>query len=138
MPIIYVARSPSLQEWAADVGLTEHVYKVGVADGTAEEALAQLNDEAFAGASDWALLKERTVESVDAAAVAERLARKEKAVDPLFYPRIKGATGLYKVKIANVQTRLLMQKMMAGEEEKVPKKPKVGDIADYLLGTAAE
>ena len=138
MPIIYVARSPSLQEWAADVGLTEHVYKVGIVDGTPDEAVARLNEEAFAGVSDWVLLKDREVETADDKSVAERLARKEKAVDPLFYPRIKGATGLYKVKMANVQTRLLMQKMMAGEEEKVPKKPKVGDIADYLLGTAAE
>jgi hypothetical protein len=138
MAIIYVARSPTVQEWAADVGLTEHVYKVGIAKGTAEAAVEALNGESFAGTSDWTLLSQRPLEGADPAAVAERLGRKEKAVDPLFYPRIKGATGLYKVKIANVQTRLLMQKMMAGEEEKVPKKPKVADIADYLLGTATE
>lgn len=138
MAIIYVARSPSVQEWAADVGLTEHVYKVGVAEGTAEEAVEGLNGESFAGAGDWTLLDQKPLEGADPAAIAERLGRKEKAVDPLFYPRIKGATGLYKVKIANVQTRLLMQKMMAGEEEKVPKKPKVADIAGYLLGTATE
>lgn len=138
MPIIYVARSPTMQEWAADVGLTEHVFKVGIADGSAADAIGQLNSEEFAGASDWTLLKEKSLDPADPAAISERLGRKEKAVDPLFYPRIKGATGLYKVKIANVQTRLLMQKMMAGEEEKVPKKPKVGDIADYLLGVATE
>ena len=138
MPVIYVARSPSLQEWSADVGLTEHVYKVGIADGTAEDAIAALNSGEFAGASDWAVVKEQSVDTGDEAAMAEKLGRKEKAVDPLFYPRIKGARGLYKVKMTNVQTRLLMQKMMAGEEEKVPKKPKIGDIADYLLGTASE
>lgn len=138
MPIIYVARSPSLQEWAVDVGLTEHVYKVGVAEGTAEDAVAQLNVESFAATADWALLTQRIADAVDPAAVAERLGKKEKAIDPLFYPRIRGATGLYKVKMANVQTRMLMQKMMAGEQEKVPKKPKAGDIADYLLGTALE
>lgn len=138
MAVVYVARSPTLQEWAGDVGLTEHVYKVGVADGAAEEAIAELNSENFAGTNDWALLMEKPVDAADPALVAERLGRKEKAVDPLFYPRIKGATGLYKVKIPNVQTRLLMQKMMAGEEEKVPKKPKAADIADYLIGTATE
>lgn len=138
MPTIYVARSPTVQEWAADVGLTEHVYKIGVAEGTAADAIGQLNGDEFAGASDWTLLREKSVDGADPAAISERLARREKAVDPLFYPRIKGATGLYKVKVANVQTRLLMQKMMAGEEEKVPKKPKVGDIADYLLGLATE
>lgn len=138
MPIIYVARSPAVQEWAADVGLTEHVYKVGVAEGTAEEAVAGLNGDSFAGAADWVLLKEAAVDAADPAAVVERLSRKEKTVDPLFYPRIRGAVGLYKVKLAHVQTRMLMAKMMAGEEEKVPKKPKAADIADYLIGIATE
>ena len=136
MPVVYVARSPSLQEWAADVGLTEHVYKVGVAD-SAEAALLQLNDEQFAGANDWAVLKSEESGGDEAAALA-KLGTKEKAVDPLFYPRLKGAKGLFKAKIKNVQTRLLVQQMMAGEEEKMTKKPKPADVADYLLRTALD
>ena len=78
MPNIYVARSASLQEWSADVGLTDHVYKVGVADGGAEAAVTALSAESFAGATDWKLLKEEAVETVDMNGVAEKLARKER------------------------------------------------------------
>lgn len=136
MPVLYVARSPSLQEWAADVGLTEHVYKVGVADD-AEAAVRALNEENFAGVADWAVLKSDEAKADEAASLA-KVAAKEKAVDPLFYPRIKGAKGLFKVKIKNVQTRMLVQKMMAGEEEKMTKKPKAPNIAAYLIGTALD
>lgn len=134
MSVVYVARSPGLQEWSADVGLTEHVYKVGVAE-TAEAAAAALNGEEFAGFSDWAVIASEEAKADEATSLA-KVATKEKAVDPLFYPRIKGAKGLFKVKIKNVQTRLLVQKMMAGEDEKVTKKPKAPDIAAYLLSTA--
>lgn len=135
MPIVYVARSPSLQEWSADVGLTEHVYKIGVAD-SAEAAAATLN-EGFGGATDWAVLKSEEA-TADEAALLAKIGAKEKAVDPLFYPRLKGARGLFKVKMSNVQTRLLVQQMMAGEEEKMKKKPKPADSADYLIRTALD
>lgn len=134
MPTLYVARSPSLQEWSADVGLTEHVYKVGVAD-TAEAAVEALNGESFAGVSDWAVITSQEAKADEAASLA-KVSAKETAVDPLFYPRIKGARGLFKVKIKNVQTRMLVQKMMAGEDEKMTKKPKVPDVAAYLISTA--
>lgn len=134
MPVVYVARSPSLQEWAADVGLTEHVYKVGVADSP-EAATAALNGKEFAGVADWAVIASGEAKADEAASLA-KVGAKEKAVDPLFYPRIKGAKGLFKVKIKNVQTRMLVQQMMAGEEEKIKKKPKAPDIATYLLSTA--
>ena len=137
MPTVYVARSPSVQEWAADVGLTEHVYKVGVAD-SAEAATAALNSEEFAGAGDWVVVVSEEAATADEAALLAKAGAKEKAVDPLFYPRLKGAKGLFKVKITNVQTRMLVQKMMAGEEEKMTKKPKAPDIAGYLLRTALD
>jgi hypothetical protein len=137
MPTVYIARSPSLQEWAADVGLTENVYKVGVADSP-EAAVATLNDGSFAGASDWLVVVSEETAAADEAALLAKVGAKEKAVDPLFYPRLKGATGLFKVKMTNVQTRLLVQKMMAGEDEKITKKPKVPDIAGYLLRTALD
>ena len=137
MPTVYVARSESLQEWAADVGLTVHVYKVGVAE-SAEAAVETLNTQSFAGASDWAVVISEEAEAPDEAALLAKVGAKEKAVDPLFYPRIGGATGLFKVKMTNVQTRLLVNKMMAGEDEKITKKPKVPDIAGYLLRTALD
>ncbi len=48
MTIIYVAKSQSLAKWGADVGFTKHLYKMGVAEGTAEAALKALNKGRYA------------------------------------------------------------------------------------------
>ncbi|SRR5581483_5959680 len=135
MPMVYVARSQAVQEWGSDVGLTEYLYKVGVTDKTGEAAVEALNAESFAGAADWRLMKAQETTKSEAE-VVEKLARKEKMVDPSIYPRIKGAKGILKVKLANVQSRLLVQKMMSGDDEKVAKKPKATDIATYLIEDA--
>ena len=134
MPTVYVARSQSLQQWASDVGLTPHVYKLGVADGPAESAVESLNMTACCGASDWTLVKAQETDS-DEATILGKVGRKEKLVDPAHYPRLGGATGLVKVKLVSVQNRLLVQRMMAGEEEKAIK-PKPADIAAYLIQDA--
>jgi hypothetical protein len=134
MAAVYVARSQNLQQWASDVGLTPHLYKVGVASVLAESAVESLNATKFAGESDWMLLKAQDAD-IDEAAVLERIGRKEKLVDPAHYPRLGGASGIVKVKLANVQSRLLVQRMMAGEEEKAIK-PKPADVAAHLLQDA--
>lgn len=134
MLTVYVARSQSLQQWASDVGLTPHVYKVGVADGPADQAIEQLNKEKLCGVDDWKLVKAQEA-NCDEATALERVARKEKLVDPAHYPRLGGAQGLVKVKLANVQNRLLVQRMMAGEEEKALK-PKPADVAAHLIQDA--
>lgn len=134
MATVYVARSQSLQQWASDVGLTPHVYKVGVTDGPAEPAIEQLNQEKVGGVDDWRLVKAQEA-NCDEAAALERIGRKEKLVDSAHYPRLGGATGLVKVKLANVQSRLLVQRMMAGEEEKAIK-PKPADVAAHLIQDA--
>ncbi len=134
MATVYVARSQNLQQWASDVGLTAHVYKVGVAGDSVESVVESLNADKFAGESDWTLVKAQEADT-DEAAVLERIGRKEKLVDPAHYPRLGGASGLVKVKLANVQSRLLVQRMMAGEEEKATK-PKPADIAAHLLQDA--
>lgn len=132
MAFIYVARSKTLQDWAADVGLTQHVYKLGVSDGPAEAALAALNAGAFAGATDWKLLNKQNIDGVDEAAAIAKLAQKEKLADTAIYPRLRDCAGLFKIKLTNVQTRILVQQMMAGEEE-TARKPKAADIADYVI-----
>lgn len=134
MPTIYVARSQALQEWASDVGLTAHVYTVGVADDSAESAVESLNAAKAGGVADWKLVKAQDA-TCDEATALERVGRKEKLVDPAHYPRLAGFAGLVKVKIANVQSRLLVQRMMAGEEEKAIK-PKPADIAAHLIQDA--
>jgi hypothetical protein len=101
MPTLYVARSQSLQQWASDVGLTPHVYKLGVTDGPAEAAVESLNMTKHGGVSDWTLVKAQETES-DEATVLVKVGRKGKLVDPAHYPRLAGAGGLVKVKLASV------------------------------------
>jgi hypothetical protein len=132
MTVLYVATSKIFSAWAADVGLGKHVYKVGLAEGSAEDALKALNDENCAGANDWRLLKAQQVDGLDEATVLDRLAKKEKVVDPNYYPRLRGATGVFRVKVANVANHLLVRRALAGEEEKVDK-VKPADIAGYLI-----
>jgi hypothetical protein len=135
MTILYVATSKTLAAWAADVGLGKHVYKVGLADGSAEDALQALNDEACAGATDWRILRKQEVAPMDEAEMAARLGNKEKMIDPNYYPRLRGATGIFRVKVANVANHLLVKRALAGDEERVDK-VKPADIAAYLIQNA--
>jgi hypothetical protein len=136
MSVVYVARSKGLQKWSADVGLTKHVYKVGVAEDAAA-AIQALNDGAHAGESDWRLVKKQRVDGLDEDTAIARLAAKEKMVDPAYYPKIKGARGLFKVKVAEIARSMLVQQAVAGGEmSHVKVKP--ADLADHLIRTASE
>lgn len=137
MTVLYIATSKDLAGWAADVGLTKHVYKLGTAEGSADDAIKALNDEGFAGASDWRLLKQQEVDDLEEADAVERLAKKEKMVDPNYYPKIRGAVGIFKVKIGNVANHLLVKRALAGDEQKLDK-VKVADIAAYLIQNAQQ
>lgn len=133
MGFVYVARSAALTDWGSDVGLGKFVFKVGYAED-AEAAVKALNDSAAGGAADWALVGQAEADTSEQT-VLERLGRKEKMVDPAFYPRLKGLTGLFKVKLANVENHLLVKAMMENREAK-PVKPKPADIAGYLIHNA--
>lgn len=131
MATIFVAASKGLQTWAGDVGLGKNVYKVGVIeDGTPEEALA-----GFAGHDDWKVLKAEPVDVGEDAAF-ERLERKEKMADPNYYPRLKGARGIFKVNLVAVENAMLVA--IAMEHRDPPKnfKVKPADIAAYLIRNA--
>jgi hypothetical protein len=132
---LYVAGSKELSKWAADVGLTKHVYKVGVSQGAAEEAVDALNEATFAGFGDWKLVRKAEAAGIDEATATERLKRKEKMVDPGYYPRIKGAAGLFKARVGSVASHLLVKRTMEGAED-AQAKVKTGDVADYLIRTA--
>jgi hypothetical protein len=134
MATLYVASSKGLANWGSDHGLTKHLYKVGVTDGNAENAIAALNAEQVAGHEDWKLAKKADIDGDEATALA-RVAAKEKPVDPNYYPGIKKASGIFKVKLANVESRMLVQQTLRGETPHVVK-PKTADIVDYLVGLA--
>ena len=117
MPDVFVARSQALSKWGAEVGVTKHLFKVGVAEGTAEAAIKAMNEAGCAGERDWKLVAKETVESADEATVIERLGMREKLVDPNLYPRLKGERGIVKVKPANVENHLMVKKALSGDED---------------------
>lgn len=138
MPVIYVAKSQALQKWGAEVGLGKHVYKVGIGEGSAVAVADALNAEALAGQADWKVLKAQELdEPVDEQAAIARLATREKEVDPNFYPKLRGARGVFKVKLENVSNHFLVQQAFGTGSLKVDKM-KPADIAQYLIVNTLE
>ena len=136
MATLYVAQSKELGKWGSDVGISKNLYKLGLAEESAEAAVERLNETGYAGQRDWKLLKACPVEGVSEADAIARLARKEKMVDPSYYPRIRGAVGIFRIKPNNVENHIMVAKALAGEEPKAIKLKPV-DIALYLLEQAA-
>ncbi|CAA7623606.1 hypothetical protein [Magnetospirillum sp. UT-4] len=133
MPTIYVATSKANQDWASDVGLGKNVYKVGIVeDGTPEDVL-----EGFAGQGDWKVLATEPTDLAEDDALA-RLARKEKAVDPTYYPKLRGATGLFKVNLTVVENSLLVALALEGRDPPKNFKLKPKDVAAYLINNAVK
>jgi hypothetical protein len=137
MPTVYVAASKELGKWGGDVGVSKHLYKLGLAEESAEEAVAALNASAYAGQTDWKLVKKQQVESLSEEAALERAQRKEKMLDPNYYPRLRGTTGIFRVKPVNVENHILVAQALAGREPKLDKL-KPADIAQYLITIASE
>ncbi|MEK7245163.1 MAG: hypothetical protein AAB223_04005 [Pseudomonadota bacterium] len=135
MTVIYVARSKGLSEWAGDVGLTKHVFKVGVAQTSGEDAVKALNDERVAGQDDWTLLQEKDAGALTEEQALARLGAREKAVDPKHYPRLKDETGVFKVKPASVENHIIVKRALANEESLAVKVTNA-EIAAYLIENA--
>lgn len=135
MSVIFVARSANISKWAADVGLGKNVVKVGAAaDKNAAKTAA---DHGWAGESDWRLAAVEDVGEIDEAAALAGVARKEKLVDPAYYPRLKGEGGIVRVNIAHVQNALLVsQAMESADQPLTAPKAKPKDVADYLIRLA--
>ncbi len=132
MGTIYVARSAKFSGWASDVGLSKNVFKVGYTDEAPEEAL-KAN---WGGADDWTIVKKKAVDGPDEVELIAKLARKEKMIDPTYYPRLKGCTGIFKVVPDKVENSILVAKSMADETISKLPKLKPADFADYLIQNA--
>lgn len=133
MGVIYVARSVSFSKWASDVGLSKHVYKLGLTDQPVKDVVAA----GFAGATDWTLVKQQPApDELTEAQAIERLARKERMLDPRYYPRIKETPGLFKVPPTNVTNHLLVSRALAGHQDVPEIKLKPADFAAYLIHNA--
>jgi len=132
MGVIYVARSAKLGNWASDVGLSKHIFKIGCT----AEPVKPLVAEGWAGETDWQLVLAEDAGGLSEDAAIERLARKEKLIDPKYYPRIRDTAGLFKVDPTHVESHILVTRALAGEAERAELKLKPKDFAAYLIHNA--
>jgi hypothetical protein len=132
MGAVYVARSSKLGKWASEVGLSKHVYKVGCTD----ESVKALIAAGWAGEDDWQLVKSEDAADLTEAEILERLARKERLIDPKYYPRIRDTAGLFKVDLAHVEKHILVGRALEGTVERTVLKLKPADFAAYLIHNA--
>jgi hypothetical protein len=132
MATIYVARSAHFADWASDVGLSKFVFKFGYT----EEPVEELVKAGWCGSDDWTLLRKKAADGLDEAELIAKLARREKMIDPTYYPRLKGTTGIFKIVPDKVENSILVAKSMA--DEAISKLPKLKplDFADYLIQNA--
>lgn len=138
MAEIFVAVSKALQDWGAEVGVSKHLYLVGVDDDPAGK-IAELNAAAHAGVADWALARKGVApapEGLDRAGALERLAKRERVLDPRHYPRLRGADDVLRVQPKTVETALLMAQAMS-DKQMTAVKAKPADFVAYLLRNAA-
>jgi hypothetical protein len=132
MATIYVARSAKLGKWASDVGLSKHVFKLGVTDAPVKPLI----EAGWAGETDWQLVKQQPVEGISEDEALERLGRKEKAIDPKYYPRIRNTPGLFKVDPARVENHIIVTRALDGAGTDAALKLKPVDFAGYLIHNA--
>ena len=138
MSTLFVAKSKDLQSWGHGVGVTKFLYKVGVSDGSADDAITGLNDAKAAGLEDWKLLAKQDVEHDEAAALGQ-LELREQQLDSDFYPPIRGEPGIFKVKVSNVEDDMMVRAALANENQQLKTlKAKDKDIAAYLLRRASQ
>jgi len=129
---VYVAFSPTMQEWGSDVGIGKHLYKAGLAEADPKEAVADLNAEGYAGQKDWELAGAKPAGELDAAGLAARLPERQKVIDPLYYPKIKGAKDIVKLDQRKVEANIVIKRTMEGRDSKVPRLKPV-DMAEFIL-----
>jgi hypothetical protein len=132
MSTIYVARSVKMGKWGSDVGLGKHIYKVGII-GDDPKAVAAAG---WAGESDWSIVKSEEIEGLSEDEVLERLARKERMVDPNLYPKLRGARGIYRLNLVQVENHIVISRALAGASDKLSLKLKPADFAAYLIHNA--
>jgi|HubBroStandDraft_1064217.scaffolds.fasta_scaffold00046_8 hypothetical protein len=133
MAAIFVARSAELSRWASDVGLSKHVYKLGVTEAPMKEILAA----GWAGFAGWTLVKKQDcAPGIDNDGAIARLAARVKRIDPALYPRLRGETGVFKVTPAQVENHIVLTRALAGTEESGELKVKHPDFGDFLIHNA--
>jgi hypothetical protein len=132
MSMIYVARSVKTSKWGSDVGLGKHFYKVGVACADPNALTAA----GWAGESDWNIVKSEPVEGLTEDEAIERLSRKDRMIDPNLYPKLKGARGVFRLNLVQVENHIVVSRALSGASDKAELTLKPGDFAAYLIHNA--
>ena len=131
MSEIYVASSKTLSNWGASVGISKSLYKVDIADDAAA-AVDALNGAGIVAAEDWKLVKAIDAGELDDTELAARLAAADIVVDPGYYPKLRRAGHIVRVRPETVENSLLVEKAMANETN-LNLKLKPADFADWLF-----
>jgi hypothetical protein len=132
MATIFVARSAELSQWTSDVGLSKHVYKLGVTAASLKEIVAA----GWSGFAGWSVVRKQEIEGLDNDAAIARVAARVKMIDPALYPRLRGETGIFKVTPAQVENHIVLTRALADTPESGEIKVKHPDFADYLIHSA--
>jgi hypothetical protein len=132
MSTIYVARSVKLSNWGSDVGLGKQVYKVGVTDDDPKAVVAA----GWAGETDWSIVKAEPIEELTEDDAIERLAGKERMIDPGLYPKLKGTRGVFRLNQTKVENHIVVSRALAGDSDLKLLKLKPADFAAYLIHNA--
>ncbi len=132
MLVLYVARSAKLARWASDVGFGKHIYKLGISEDD-PKALAAAG---WAGEPDWKIVRQEEVEGLSEREALERLARKERMIDPNLYPKLKGAAGVFRVVADHVENHIIVSRALAGDSDRLDLRLKPSDFAAYLVHNA--
>lgn len=128
MAMIYVARSAELAKWGEDVGLGKHLYKLGVAD---QDPALQVAG-GLAQSTDWIVLKTQPISGLTEEDVIARLASTQKMIDPNYYPRLRGALGIFRLSATQVENHTMIARALAGQADMTIKLKPV-DFADYMI-----
>ena len=134
MTTIFVASSKTLAAWGASVGISKSLFKVGLADDSAD-AIAALNEAAVASAADWKQVAAADAGALDAETLESRLAAAGILVDPAYYPKLRRAGGIVRVRPETVENSMLVERAMANESN-LDLKIKPADIAAWLIRLA--
>jgi hypothetical protein len=57
-------------------------------------------------------------------------------VDPNLYPKLRGARGIYRLNLVQVENHIVISRALAGASDKLSLKLKPADFAAYLIHNA--
>src|SRR6185436_19751560 len=104
--------------------------------GISEEDPKALAAAGWAGETDWKIVRREEVEGLTEADAIERLARRERPIDPMLYPKLKGAAGVFRVSPEHVENHIIVGRALAGDSDRIDLKLKPIDFAGYLIHNA--